>query len=106
MVNRMNELILLVIAMGVVTYIPRMLPMIFLKNIKLSSPVKRFLEFVPYAVLASLIFPGILFSVDNLASAVFGATISIILAFLRVNLVLIVVGGIVGVWVMDVIFFS
>lgn len=101
----MSELIFLVVVMGIVTYLPRMLPMVFLKNIKLSSPVKRFLEFVPYAVLASLIFPGILYSVENPLSAVFGAAISISLAFFRFNLVLVVMGGIAGVWIIDMIFF-
>ncbi|RKL66364.1 branched-chain amino acid transporter [Salipaludibacillus neizhouensis] len=101
----MSEMILLVLAMGLVTYLPRMLPMVFLKNMKLASPVKRFLEFVPYAVLASLIFPGILYSVENVPSAIIGASTSIVLAFFRFNLVLIVMGGIAGVWITDMIFF-
>ncbi|WP_025027736.1 AzlD domain-containing protein [Caldalkalibacillus mannanilyticus] len=97
----MSSLLLLVIGMGVVTYIPRMLPMVFLKKMSLSPSLKRFLEFVPYTVLASLIFPGILFSVEHTQSAIVGGLISIILAVLRVNLVFIVLGGIVGVYLSD-----
>jgi len=85
--------------MAVVTYIPRMLPMTMLDKVPLSPNVKRFLEFIPYAVLASLIFPGILTSVEPLSSAIAGAAAALILAYLRLNLILVVLGSIVVVFV-------
>lgn len=97
----MTSLILLVVAMGIVTYIPRMLPMVFLQKVRLPGRVRRFLEFVPYAVLASLIFPGILFSVEHIESAVAGGVVAVLLSALRVNLILVVIGGISGVFVAD-----
>ncbi|MBO8170265.1 MAG: AzlD domain-containing protein [Bacillaceae bacterium] len=102
----MNNLFLLVVGMGLVTYIPRMLPMVFLKNLKLPPSMRRFLEFVPYTVLASLVFPGILTSVENMPSAVVGGILSVVLALFRFNLILIVLGGIIGVFVTDYLFFS
>ena len=47
--------------MALVTYIPRMLPLaIFRKKIK-SRFIRSFLAYVPYAVLAAMTFPEILF---------------------------------------------
>jgi branched-subunit amino acid transport protein len=100
-----KELFLLILGMGIVTYIPRMVPMIFLKEIKLPAFIKRFLEFVPYSILASLIFPGILSSVQNIQSAIVGAALSIGLSLLRLNLIFVVFGGILGVYLTELLFF-
>ena len=56
--------------MALVTYIPRMLPLaIFRKKIK-SRFIRSFLAYVPYAVLAAMTFPEILYSTPNVISAV------------------------------------
>ncbi|STO09528.1 AzlD domain-containing protein [Exiguobacterium aurantiacum] len=97
----MISLLLLVLAMAVVTYIPRLVPLLWLKELKLPPLLKRFLLFTPYAVLASLIFPGILHATSNTTSAVAGGVVAVTLALLRMNLVLVVLGGIAGVYVME-----
>ncbi|OEF99037.1 branched-chain amino acid transporter [Vulcanibacillus modesticaldus] len=94
----MNSLILLVLGMAIVTYIPRMVPMVIFQNIVLPPYLKRFLEFVPYSVLGALIFPSILSSTDNMGSAIFGGIISIILALFNTNIIFVVLGGISGVY--------
>lgn len=91
----MISLFLLVLAMALVTYVPR------LRDLKLPPLLKRFLLFTPYAVLASLIFPGILYSTSSLSSALAGGVFATMLALLRVNLMLIVLGGILGVYVVE-----
>ncbi|NLK73153.1 MAG: AzlD domain-containing protein, partial [Clostridiales bacterium] len=63
---------LLLVFMLLVTYIPRMLPLVLLRDIKLHPFLDRFLKFIPPAVLGALIFPGILTSTGNLASAIAG----------------------------------
>ena len=93
----MENIEILVLGMAVVTYIPRMIPMVILSEFKLPPFLKRFLEFIPVAVLSSLIFPGILYSTDGMGSAIFGAIISIILAYFETNLLLVVISGILGV---------
>lgn len=50
----------IIIGMLVVTYIPRMLPMVFTKDISFPPPIERWLSFIPYAALAALILPGVL----------------------------------------------
>jgi len=95
------SLFLLVLAMAFVTYIPRLVPLLWLRDIKLPPFLKRFLLFTPYAVLASLIFPGILQATNSLTSALAGGVAAAALALLRANLMLVVIGGIVGVYLVD-----
>lgn len=97
----MISLLLLVLAMALVTYIPRLVPLLWLQDLKLPPLLKRFLLFTPYAVLASLIFPGILQATTSLTSALAGGVVAATLAFLRVNLMLVVIGGIVGVYLIE-----
>jgi len=53
----------LIFGMFIVTFIPRMLPMLF-KNLTFPSWLNRWLTLVPYAVLGALIFPGVM-TVDS-----------------------------------------
>jgi len=96
---------LVVLLMGLVTYVPRMLPQVFLKDISLSPFVANFLGFVPYAVLGALIFPGILTSTGSTGSAVAGALAATFLACLRLNIVVVVFGGILGVYLWQMLCF-
>ena len=93
----MDNLWWLILAMGIVTYIPRMLPLVFLNNIHLPPFVNSFLQFIPFAALGALIFPGILYSTGNIESAIAGSIVSIVLAYLNLNVVIVVIGGIFGV---------
>ncbi|OCL26759.1 branched-chain amino acid transporter [Orenia metallireducens] len=99
----MNNIWLLLLGMGAVTYIPRMLPMIFLQNIKPSPFLKRVLEFIPVAALSALIFPGIIYSTDSIASAITGGIIALLLAWLEVDLLVVVSGGIGGVLLIELL---
>ena len=50
----------LVFGMFLVTYIPRMLPMVLTKNLTFPTYIERWLSFIPYAALGALIFPKVL----------------------------------------------
>ena len=71
--------IYLILAMGFVTYLPRMLPATLLSKRKIPDFFVKFLSFVPTAVLSALLFPGVLI-VENklnigLSNPLFIATI-------------------------------
>ncbi|WP_312642598.1 AzlD domain-containing protein, partial [Hydrogenoanaerobacterium sp.] len=70
-----------VLIMALVTYIPRMIPLTFMKRKIENRFIKSFLQYVPYAVLAAMTFPEILFSTANLASAVAGLLTALALAY-------------------------
>ncbi|MBM7868367.1 AzlD domain-containing protein [Heliobacterium gestii] len=88
----------LVLAMGLVTYLPRMLPLALLRHMKLPPLAHRFLRFIPFAALGALIFPGILSSTgsDQVAAATAGGITAVLLALFEMNLILVVAGGIAG----------
>ncbi|MCD5406626.1 MAG: AzlD domain-containing protein [Desulfotomaculum sp.] len=99
----MDNLWWIVLAMALVTYIPRLLPLVFLNNIYLPPFVNSFLQFIPFAALGALVFPGILYSTGNIASAIAGSIIAIVLAYLNLNIVIVVIGGILGVVVWEIL---
>lgn len=99
----MGYLWLLVLLMGLVTFLPRMLPLTFLNNMRLPRFLNSFLRFVPFAALGALIFPGILSSTGDLKSALAGGTVSLLLALWRVNITLVVFGGILGAYLWGIL---
>lgn len=100
------NLLYLVLAMAVVTYIPRMLPMVLLQNVRLPQSIKRFLLFIPYAALGALIFPGVLTSTGtgHMDAAIAGCIAAIFLAWLEVNLVFVISGGLTGAFLLGILF--
>lgn len=92
-----------VLIMALVTYIPRALPItLFNKQIK-SKFVKSFLYYVPYAVLASLTFPGILYCTDNMVAALAGTVVALILAFFEQSLVVVAAAAVLAIFVVNLL---
>lgn len=89
-----------IILMAVLTYIPRMLPLVFLKNLRLPSWLNRFLRFVPYASLGALIFPGALYAVNPPAAAAGGIIVSAVLAYTGRSLVVVFASGVAAVYIL------
>lgn len=58
---------LTICGMGLVTYLPRLLPMLFLSGRTLSPWIARWLGFVPATVLAALLAPNLLCPEQHLA---------------------------------------
>ncbi len=59
------EYLLLILGMGVVTYIPRWIPLVALVGRKLPRWMVEWLDLVPVAILASLLLPLLLVSEDS-----------------------------------------
>lgn len=91
--------------MALVTYIPRMLPMVLLQNVNLPSYVKQFMKLIPFAALGALIFPGVLNSTgaNQIEPAIVGCSMAILLAWFEMNLIIVVAGGITGALVMNLL---
>jgi branched-subunit amino acid transport protein len=58
----MESILLIILGMALVTYLPRFLPMYILTRLEIPKLVIDWLRYVPVAVLAALIVPGILTS--------------------------------------------
>jgi branched-subunit amino acid transport protein len=85
----------MIIGMGVVTYIPRMMPFVLFKGKELPPFIQGVLKNVPYATLGALIFPAIIFiQDDDIWYGVLGAAAAFIVAFLGANVIVVVLGSI------------
>ena len=75
------NLYIYILAMAVTTYLIRMLPLtVFRKPIK-SRFVKSFLHYVPYACLAAMTFPAILYDTAYMISGAVALVIAATLAY-------------------------
>ncbi|KHF28429.1 Branched-chain amino acid transport protein (AzlD) [Anoxybacillus sp. BCO1] len=70
-----SNIFLIILGMGLVTYIPRMLPLTLFHRIELPPFWRGVLRNVPYATLGALIIPGIFLSktIGCLAFSAFSA---------------------------------
>ena len=88
----MDYMALVIIGCAVVTFIPRLIPALFIDKLDFSPKVEKFLNLIPYTALAALICPGVL-TVDNQLwyIGLIGATVAAGLAWKKVPLGAIVI---------------
>ena len=76
-----------ILLMALVTYLIRMLPLVLLRK-EITSPfIKSFLYYVPYACLAAMTFPAILYSTASIWSALVGFIVALAAAYREKSLV-------------------
>lgn len=90
-----------VAVMALVTYIPRMIPLTFMRRKITNRFVRSFLYYMPYAVLTAMTLPAILYSTAGMASAVVGLIVAVILAYRNNGLLTVAVGAVVAVFVTE-----
>ena len=78
---------LMVLAMAVITYLIRLIPMILFKKKIKNRFINSLLYYIPYAVLSAMTFPFIIFSSGHVVSAVVGTAVALISAFTKRSLV-------------------
>ena len=87
----MQYQLICVLIMALASYLPRFIPITFLKKKIKSRYVQSFLFYMPYAVLAALTFPAIFYATGNLYTAIIGTVIALGLSFFKVNLAIVAV---------------
>ena len=93
-----TEYILLGIAvMALTTYLIRMLPMAIFRKKITNVRIRSFLYYVPYAVLATLAFPDILYCAENPASGAVAAVMCAVLAYRGKGLITCMFGSVISV---------
>ncbi len=75
-----------IIVMAVVTYLVRMLPLTLIRREIKSDFVKSFLYYVPYATLAAMTFPAILYASNDMRASIAGFAVALILSFRKKSL--------------------
>lgn len=89
-------IIFLILGMASVTYISRALPAIIIDRINFSPKLEKFLQNIPYAAMAALIFPGVI-KVDAARPEIglCGGVAAGILAWLKCPVIVCVIAAIV-----------
>ena len=91
----MKSYLSLIIGMALVTYLPRLIPLSLLNNRNINKSLKEFLLYIPYTSLSILIIRGILTAADGMKIVtVIGVGIAAIVSYIKGNLVLSVLAGI------------
>lgn len=76
-----GNIYLYILVMAGVTYLIRLIPLIFMRKEIRNVYLKSFLYYVPYVTLAVMTFPAILSATANLWSALAGFATALILAY-------------------------
>ncbi len=93
---------LIILGMALVTMIPRIIPAFIVDHLIFKDWVNRFLNAIPYAALGALIFPAILYVIpDKPIIGLVGGVIAILLALMNLNIILIVIGAILTVFILS-----
>ena len=87
--------------MALVTYLPRMLPLAIFKKKIQNRFIKSFLAYVPYAVLAAMTFPEILYSTSHMISAAAGMLTALVLAYFNKGLLTVALSSTAVVFVVE-----
>lgn len=96
-------LVVSMVIMALVTYLIRAIPLVcFNKEIK-SIYIRSFLYYVPYAVLAAMTFPHILYATDNMMYSILALGIAIILSYLEKSLTIVAVSTVAVVYLCHIL---
>lgn len=79
--------------MAIVTYLVRMLPLVFFKKKIQNKFVLSFLYYMPYTVLAVMTIPEVFYSTSSPISATVGVAVAIVLAYFKLGLLRVAVGA-------------
>jgi branched-subunit amino acid transport protein len=94
---------LYLLVMAGVTYLVRMLPLVFCRKKIRSRFIKSFLYYIPYTVLSVMTFPAIFYSTSSVMSAIVGTVIALTVAFMNKSMVIVAALSSLGVFVTELI---
>ena len=77
-------------------YISRMLPALFMDRVKVSGKFAIFLHLIPYTVMASLIFPTILYIDKNIWIGILASVVAVIAALKNLPVIGVVLSSVIS----------
>lgn len=92
----MNNVLIVVIGMALVTYIPRLIPFFMVSKDDMPKGLRRFLTYIPYTALGALIIPGAFSATPDMPLAsIAGIGFAILYSWIRGGIIVPVLGSIV-----------
>lgn len=96
-------IILIIIGMAFATMVPRVIPAFIVDKLEFRGWLNRWLSAIPFAALGALIFPGILaVKPDQPHIGLIGGLVAVILAYLGLNVILVVIGAVITVFLFTI----
>lgn len=90
--------------MAGVTYLLRLLPMLFLRKKITNVFIRSVLYYVPYAVLSVMTIPAIFFATPHLITSTAALLVAVILAYCGRSLLIVATGSATAVFICELIF--
>ena len=94
-------LIISLFILAIVTYLPRVIPLILNKQIE-SNYVKSVLFYMPYCVLGAMTFPAVFYSSENLLFSICGTVVAIVLAYKNQSLIKVAASSVLVIYFMNI----
>ncbi|MGF7145257.1 branched-subunit amino acid transport protein [Anaerotaenia torta] len=98
---KLQNILFAILLMALVTYLPRMLPLVVFRREIKSRYIRSFLHYVPFAVLGALTIPDILYSTGSIKTAACGTLTALVLAYRKKSLAVVALGAILTVFAVD-----
>lgn len=89
--------------MALVSYIPRVIPLVIFRGKIKNGFVRSVVNYMPYGILAAMIFPEVLYSTGHIISAVVGFGVAIILSWKKLGLLPVAICSTAGVFLVELI---
>lgn len=100
----MTRTLIMVLIMACITYALRVLPITLIRRKVKSAYLNAFLNYVPFAILGALTIPDVFYSTSDMASAILGTIVALIVAYAGRGLLTVTIAAIVTVLLYGVIF--
>lgn len=95
------SLVLYILAMALVTYLVRCLPLTLFRKEITNIYIKSFLQYIPYAVLGTMTLPAILYSTESMISAIGGLVIAVVLSYMERSLLTVAAAACIAVYFVE-----
>ncbi len=90
-----------IFVMAGVTYLIRMLPLTFVKKKITNVRIRSFLYYIPYACLAAMTFPAILYATSSSIAAFCGFVVAVFMGLKRKSLIIVALSACTVVFIVE-----
>lgn len=97
----LKEMLIGCLVMFAVTYLTKAAGLLLVRRKITNRYLQSFLYYIPYSVLAVMIFPGILFSTASLWSGIAGTAVALLLSYFKRGLLVVSLASIAAVFIAE-----
>ena len=97
----LSDMLIGCLIMALVTYVTKAVGLLLVRKQITNRFAQSFLYYIPYSVLAVMVFPGILFSTATIWSGIAGTAVALILSYFKRGLLVVSLASIAAVFVVE-----